>query len=344
MQESLMEKNVNRENILLLNHHGLGEVMMSLPACRWLVQECGERVWMTVAGDEEQICSDQRCGSHFVPFSITNKRLYSKFKLIMKIRGLGIESVVAFDGFDRAVVHKFSRLIGAKRFYCESVCDADIMDRNAVHKRFRYLQNISVFLGKPVPPEIEDDYLLDACSRFHTDFLNIYGRYIVLVPGSGEMERFKRWPIDQFVDFSKLCNEKDPEIKLVITGTSNEYHLGNSIQNEVHNSSVINLCGKVSLKDLVPLYKQSMLVVGGDCGGLHLAKASGARIAVIIGPTNYAFTGPIEADIVMDRELPGTPWYCRENVKKKAYLTDEPSMKIPAADLMKCIEDKGIFD
>ena len=320
---------------LLLNHHGLGEVLMSLPACRWLVSEIGsQNVWITIVGPEKQICTDQRCGDNFLPFNFSRKNLISTAKLLWNLRKLHFDNVVAFYGFEPKMVGRLSRLIGAHEWFCQAVDEKELFNRETVHKRIRYLRNIETFLGKFFPAGQENDFLLDNIHQFQYDFSDNSKDYIVLVPGSGEMERFKRWPVEHFVSFAKLFIQKFPKMKIVVTGSVAESELTETIQKKVGSHKVINLGGKLDLQQLTSIFHNSKLVIGGDCGGLHLAKAAGARVVAIMGPTNSALTGPIETDLIIDKKLPGTPWYCRKTLKEKAYLVEEPSMQIHAAECL----------
>jgi hypothetical protein len=339
-----MSEGCEASRVLVLNHHGLGEVLMSLPVCRWLVAERGEDVWMTIVGLEEQICTNQRCGNNFVPFTVSKTNPFNIVKLVFSLRKLHINSVVALYGFEPKMVEKFSLLIGAKEWFCHPVDEKDMFDRNTIHKRYRHLNIVENFLNKTFPYGQENDYLLDDISLFSNNPLADIGIYIVLVPGSGERERFKRWPVEQFISFSKLFIKKFPKIKIVITGTSAESELAEIIAKKTCESQVINLCGKLNLRQLAGVFHQSIMVLGGDCGGLHLAKAAGSRVVAIMGPTNSALTGPIEADLIIDMQLPGTPWYCRKALNKKAYCIEEPSMQIPASDVLESIVAHGFFD
>ena len=86
-----------------------------------------------------------------------------------------------------------------------------------------------------------------------------------------------------------------------------------------------------------------MVVLGGDCGGLHLANSAGARVVAIMGPTNSALTGPIDAALIIDRKLPGTPWYCRRSVKEKAYVDTDLSMQISGTEVFETLNKNGFF-
>ena len=175
------------------------------------------------------------------------------------------------------------------------------------------------------------------------DQLADIGAYIVLVPGSGEKESFKRWPVEQFIIFSRLFVKKFPEMGIVIIGTATESYLADAIEQGVDKPQVKNLCGKLSLKQLAGVFHRANVVLGGDSGGLHLAKAAGGCVVAIMGPTNSALTGPIEPDLIIDLQLPGTPWYGRGNLKNRVNLTEGHSMRVSAEYVLKLLLEKGII-
>jgi len=48
------------EKVLVLNHHGLGELLMSLPSIRSLVKESKDKIFMTVLRESEKsLCANQ---------------------------------------------------------------------------------------------------------------------------------------------------------------------------------------------------------------------------------------------------------------------------------------------
>lgn len=330
--------------VLVLNHHGIGDVLMSFPACRWLAAELGDNMWMTVKGPaEEQICKNERCGSNFIQFVLTENRPLEIAKTLWKLRRLQLDKVLALYGYDSGMVAKFSWLIGAKEWFCHPIDKKGQFDRDTIHKRYRHLNVVKDWLRKPVPEGQEKDFQFDYIDLSVANQLADIGTYIVLVPGSGEKEAFKRWPVEQFITFSRLLIKRFPEMQIVITGTLAESYLGDAIKQGVNEPQVKNLCGKLSLRQLAGVFHRACVVLGGDSGGLHIAKAAGGHVAAIMGPTNSALTGPIEPDLIIDLQLPGTPWYCRKTLNDRAYSIDEPSMRVPAEYVLECLLDRGLL-
>ena len=328
---------------LVLNHRGLGETMMSLPACRWLSAESTDELWMTLSGPEESVCRNQRCGDRFIPFVFSKSSPLRLATVLWKMHRLNFERVIALYGFEPLMVAYFSRLIGAHYWLCHSIDQRSFFDRNTIHKRDRHLRVIEDYLGKSAPTGCEQDYFLETSDKRKDACSLLSNPYIVLVPGSGELERFKRWPTGEFKSFAKIFLEKFPNMNVAVVGSAHEAYLAGEIIAESNDPRIFNLCGHLSLPELTGVFRRSRLVVGADSGGMHLAKASHARVVVIMGPTNNALTGPINADLVIDDKLPGTPWYCRDAVRKRAFSTSEPSMQIPADRVFETILGHGLL-
>ena len=107
---------------------------------------------------------------------------------------------------------------------------------------------------------------------FNCDIKNfkIPGRYVILVPGGSISRPEKRWSIKNYTKICKylILNKFTP----VIVGGKDEFKIVGSIQKE--KLPVINLIGKTSFAELVPLAKKATFVLGNDTGPMHLLSAS----------------------------------------------------------------------
>ena len=102
-------KKKDNQKVLVLNHHGLGDLLMSLPAIRLLVSNYEGLVFMTVVGElEKKICLGQRCGEHIIPFEMKNR--IEVIKKIIDFRQSKIDFVIATYGFKPIKVFLFSKL------------------------------------------------------------------------------------------------------------------------------------------------------------------------------------------------------------------------------------------
>ncbi len=116
------------------------------------------------------------------------------------------------------------------------------------------------------------------------------GQYTVLLPGSSERLKHKRWP-----HYAALAKEIDKELEqLVFLGTSIEKDLLHGVQQEAgHGLKVMDLAPDES----AALLWASNAVVGNDSGSTHLAASVGAEGVMLFGqgssPETFAPRGSL---------------------------------------------------
>ena len=94
------------------------------------------------------------------------------------------------------------------------------------------------------------------------------------------------WPINRYKSVCQFLLENYNNIKIIVSGTKQELHLLKSLQSGFGNK-IINLGGKISIRQLAAILKKVDLVFTNDNGTLHIADAVRARkIAAILGPTD----------------------------------------------------------
>ena len=329
---------MKKKRILILNHHGIGDVLIGFPACRWLCSKQQLDIWIAVKGlPEMELCKEERLGSQFIVLRMSSKK--QLLKNIVKLRQLKIDTVIGWWSYSRLKVAFFSYIIGAKNYYCPDFNKQDSYDRNTSHKYQKSLSVVEHFLGEPTPVNQDKDYLLD---NIDTQIVkNVIGHYnyIVIFPGCGETEKFKRWPTREWAKFCILFSKEHPDHQVIIAGNISDSIIAEEIINKVNffdNNIIKNLCGKVSISQIAGICKYAQFVIGGDNGGLHIANASGAKVIAIMGPTNSSLTGPINPTLIIDQKLPGTPWYSKSTLKKKLRnKKPDISMQIPAEIVIK---------
>ena len=99
---------------------------------------------------------------------------------------------------------------------------------------------------------------------------------IILIPGASFSS--KRYPVESFVE---LVNILDANY-LIIWGSEEEKLLADEIK---HLSPHVNICEKLSIKDLISLISQIDLVIGPDTGPTHMAWALDKSSITLFGST-----------------------------------------------------------
>jgi len=108
--------------------------------------------------------------------------------------------------------------------------------------------------------------------RFQPEFFNLYGPYMIMIPGSSAEHPEKRWPLKNFAAVAKWL--ADAGVTPVIVGTKAEGDIGNQLMKmEPRIKSII---GRTDLFQLATLAERALLAIGGDTGPMHLTAAARA--------------------------------------------------------------------
>src|SRR5258706_11318193 len=128
-------------------------------------------------------------------------------------------------------------------------------------------------------------------------------QFAVLLPGTNW--KTKRWPVEHFAAMVEPLKSRFG-LDIVIAGHGGDSELAEQIPGGV------NLCGKTTLQQLVPLLGRAELVIANDSGPMHIAAALGRPLVTPYGPTNPDRTGPYQRmESVLRLDLPCSPCYSR---------------------------------
>jgi lipopolysaccharide heptosyltransferase II len=107
-------------------------------------------------------------------------------------------------------------------------------------------------------------------------------KLIGINPGGDRPNR--RW---NSVHYSKIADKlcKNNNSQIIIFGGQGEEKIANKIEKSMRYNAK-NLCGKLSLNELIFLISQLDLLVSNDSGPMHIAAATKTRVVAIFGPEN----------------------------------------------------------
>jgi len=113
-----------------------------------------------------------------------------------------------------------------------------------------------------------------------------------LIPGV-EYGPAKRWPQKRFAAAARQIHERANCLWLLLGGEA-DAGLAGEIASEARlpDSSLRNLAGQTSLRDLMALLKLSRVLLANDSGPMHVAAALGTPVVVPFGSTSPELTGP----------------------------------------------------
>jgi heptosyltransferase-2 len=111
-----------------------------------------------------------------------------------------------------------------------------------------------------------------------------------LNPGA-EYGPAKRWPAENFAVVAREVSRKLGNCVWLAFGSLGDEQVCSRIA-RVAGSSVLNLAGKTSLRQLMALLKLCRVVLTNDTGPMHVAAAVGTTVVVPFGSTSPELTGP----------------------------------------------------
>ncbi len=129
---------------------------------------------------------------------------------------------------------------------------------------------------------------------------------VLINPGSDWPSR--RWPIDRYADLVRRLKELFSNVEFGIIGTQGERELAYFIK-EKCGERVFILSGKTTLEILPAVMEKASLLITNDTGPAHLARAVGAPIVILAGPSapGYLFIKGREKSVLMQHLVSCSP-------------------------------------
>ena len=130
---------------------------------------------------------------------------------------------------------------------------------------------------------------------------------VVLQPGA--RWQTKRWPAENFAGLVRLTAKNFPEAFFAILGDAGDRPLGEIIFRAAP-ERCLNLCGEVSLPEMIEWLRLCDLMVTNDTGPMHVAAALGKPLVALFGPTEPRRTGPYgQIENTLRIDLPCSPCF-----------------------------------
>ena len=98
--------------------------------------------------------------------------------------------------------------------------------------------------------------------------------YIIL--GLAASAKVKCWPQENYCKLVRMLSDKYKSMKLILLGSN--FEQGESF---IQNDNVLNLCGRLTLRETVALMQFTTLYIGNDTGLMHIASACGCAVVEI---------------------------------------------------------------
>lgn len=145
----------------------------------------------------------------------------------------------------------------------------------------------------------------------------------------------RRWPLAYYRELIQRLLAHAQRSRLILIGSTEETGYVTELMTSLSpDPRLINLCGLVSVEQLVLLLQRSHLFIGNDSGPLHLAAAAGIPTVSFFGPETPALYGPRgSSHAVLYKNIPCSPCLnvynskdnssCRNNICMKTITVEE---------------------
>jgi ADP-heptose:LPS heptosyltransferase len=272
-------------NCLIISATGIGDTIWGTPAIREFRKQYPEvnLCALTKRGGKEILSNNPNINRIY----LFKKGILYYFALLRDIRKACFDTVIIFHATDR-IVWLLAYLTGAGKIIGS--------DRERHHKGMDFLMTSPVH----IEPGTHAIYLrLLLMREFHINggsttteyfvsdqersaILKKIGKEKILVgfqPGSARL--FQRWPEDNFAKLGKLLKERYTEIEIIVTGSSKERKLVDSIAGRI---SGISLAG-LSIRDTAAWMERCSLFISNDTGPMHISVALGTPTIALCAAT-----------------------------------------------------------
>jgi ADP-heptose:LPS heptosyltransferase len=114
----------------------------------------------------------------------------------------------------------------------------------------------------------------------------------------------RMWFPDRFAELGRRLINSHPELKIIITGSPEEYENCRKIADAIGEKAVVS-AGKIPLKYIPSLLKRFKVLMTGDTGIMHIAVAVGTPVIALFAVADAKKSGPyynMEKHIVIQKE------------------------------------------
>ncbi|MBU2540159.1 glycosyltransferase family 9 protein [Patescibacteria group bacterium] len=303
----------NFKKILIIHTAGIGDLIAFTPVLRILRNNFPKAtvdVFVLYTPESRHVLQEGETVNRIFEFAWTKNSFFNKLKFLYRLRKEKYDLSTTPTDLHPLKGKILSFFIGAKvrvgeerknkskngLFYTHtSLLRQDI---KRTESDMDLLRAIGLRIDYPLPaPFIE---VSSKDEEFADNFLikNSLNNKILIGfhPGSGENQKFKRWPQKYFIELSRKILYNFPNAVILIFGGRGEEELCLGIKNELDKNAMV--ISGYSLKQVAVLMNKCKVFVSSDSGLNHLASTTKTNLVSIFGPTDPKRGAPIDREDV----------------------------------------------
>ena len=113
---------------------------------------------------------------------------------------------------------------------------------------------------------------------------------------AGKICHLRRWPQENYAELILGLHDRFGTKTVLIGGKEDVSYVEDFIAKIPKKNDIFNLCGKLSIKELVGLFTKSRLLITNDSGPLHIASIVGLPTISFFGPETPYLYGPLGSE------------------------------------------------
>jgi ADP-heptose:LPS heptosyltransferase len=157
---------------------------------------------------------------------------------------------------------------------------------------------------------------------------------IVVNVNAGPLNLNRRWPVASFRELVDGIQRRDLAQIALIGGASEAEYVGGLVRGLSDATGVMDLSGRLSIRQLILLLARADLYLGNDSGPLHIAESVGTQTVSFFGPETPRLYGPQGPEhLVFYKELPCSPCLNVYNQKSSDCRDNQCLKQIPVGEV-----------
>lgn len=295
-------KKIDKEKIhkiLVIRTDRMGDVLPNIPAIRALKQSFNSSIVAVVNPEVERLLRGNSEIDQILTFDEDkwNKSIFTKLKLYWQIRKMKFDLAVILNPAKRfhvlAYLAGIPRRLGYDRKWGFLLTDK-IEDKKFQGQKHEVEYNLD--LVRAIGADTEDKHISIKVEKedtqFVEDLLLKYGvkdKNLVIAIHPHSSNPAKSWPKENFACVADELYARFSAKVAIIGGAEERNSAIKLISQAKHH--LINLTGKLTLKQLAAFFQRCTLLISNDSGPVHIAAAMNTPCAVIFG-RNIPGVGP----------------------------------------------------
>jgi heptosyltransferase-3 len=307
-----MTREINKSNnvlVLMLDKH-MGDLILSLPSIDLFNKFFKQNIHLVVDSEYKEI-AETIDGLNTVLYyprkqlkeSSLMKRVYYFLRFLRQMRGTVPDVTIDLEG--RSLSSTLTFLSGASLRVSRDSAARPFLYNHLItipkgkHKIYTY-REIASSLGVSVDnqvfsPHISDEKKSNVMKKLRDIGITPDSPIVCIHPGAGKI--YKQWTVEGFVEISEWLSAQGRQV-VIIGGEADKHYVKDIFSQS--KEALYNLAGKLSLGELMALFKLSMLYIGNDSGPMHLAAMTGVPVIALFGPAREKRWGPVsEKSIIL---------------------------------------------